>query len=199
MGNMKKKLAQNKSAVGLITLSILIIGLFFGNAYLNSKSGGSSNQQTGTPSQQSKFAYLSTHGNSSCSNDFLTSISTMNDNERLQGSCCSPMALSKYVEQVDNLKKYSSISVIPADPYDIPAKLAKQLFVYDKTITPTASEQKVLDAAVAASPEKGYCCCKCWRWYTYEGLSKYLVHAKHFSAKQITDVLANSDGCGGAS
>lgn len=198
MGSITKTLSKNKSAAGLVLLSVLIIGLFFGNAYLNSKTGNSSNSQAGTPAQQTKFAYLSTHGNSSCSGDFLTSIPTMSDSQRLQGSCCSPMVLSKYVEQVNNLKKYSAISVIPADPYDIPAKLAKQLLSYDNTITPTASEQKILDAAVAASPEKGYCCCKCWRWYVYEGLSKYLVHAKHFSAKQITDVLANSDGCGGA-
>ncbi len=199
MSDIIKTLSKNKIAIGLVFFSILIMGLLFGNTYLNSKTGNSSNQQAGTSSQQAKFAYLSTHGNSSCSNDFLTSIPTMNDNQRLQGSCCSPMVLGKYVEQVNNLKKYSAISVIPADPYDIPAKQAKQLLVYDNTINPTASEQKILDAAVAASPEKGYCCCKCWRWYVYEGLSKYLVHVKHFSAKQITDVLANSDGCGGAS
>ncbi len=145
-----------------------------------------------------KFQLLSTQGNSSCSQDFRTSILSMPDDKRLQGSCCSPMVFSKYKEQVAGLKKFTDVPEIPSDPYDISASLAKKLLEYDTSITPTADEQKVLDKAVADSPEKGYCCCKCWRWYVYEGLSKYLVREKHFTAEQITDILANSDGCGGS-
>ncbi len=188
----------------IIALTVLGIGyLYIAVARpFNISPGSSLQQRSFSPVDKvlaARFDFLSTHGNSSCSSSFQQSIPNMPDNSRLQGSCCSPMVESKYAEQVTNLKKYKDVSVIPSDPYDISAKLAKQLLVYDKIITPTAAEQKVLDVAVAASPEKGYCCCKCWRWYVYEGLSKYLVRHYHFTAKQITDVLANSDGCGGSS
>lgn len=198
MNKFLKVIRNNKSAVVLFVLAVLVIGLFFGNTYLSSKTNTVSDVHI-DPTLHSKFTYLSTHGNSSCSGSYLSSIPTMDDSERLQGSCCSPMVESRYVEQVTNLKKYKDVAIIPSDPYNIPAKLAKQLLTYDKTITPSSDEQRVLDAAVAASPEKGYCCCRCWRWYVYEGLSKYLVRNQHFTAQQITDVLANSDGCGGAS
>ena len=189
-------LVKGKTAVTLIAISAIIIGLFLGNTYLDNRINSLS-ANGNDPALHARFVYLSSHGNSSCSGDFYNSISTISDDTRLQGSCCSPMTEGRYIEQVTNLKKYKDVSVIPSDPYDIPAKLAKQLLNYNNTITPTVDEQKILDAAVAASPEKGYCCCKCWRWYVYEGLSKYLVHEKHFTAQQITDVLTNSDGCGG--
>ncbi len=181
--------------LALVFVLLLTIGLIVANAYISTKARTTSSADD--PALQKKFAYLSTHGSSSCSGNFLQSIPAMTDNQRLQGSCCSPMVFSKYKEQITGLKKYADVALIPSDPYDIPASLAKKLLEYDKTITPTVDEQKVLDKAVADSPEKGYCCCKCWRWYVYEGLSKYLVKEKHFTAQQITDVLANSDGCGG--
>ncbi len=199
MNSFKDLVKNNKSAISILIASLLIVIPLGLNFFI-------SNQAQNSPASQlaqkdplkEKFDYLSSHGNSSCSGDFLTSIPTMADNARLECSCCSAMVFSKYKTQVEGLKKYSSIPQIPADPYDIPASLAKELLNYDKTITPTADEQKVLDKAVADSPEKGYCCCKCWRWYVYEGLSKYLVHNNHFTSSQITDILANSDGCGGA-
>lgn len=202
---------KNKVALGIFLISVLIIGGFavskIQTIQTSNKQSFSANKtgQNFSPyvdpekkALEEKFNYLSSHGNSSCSGDFYNSIPQMSDNQRLQGSCCSPMVLSKYEEQIEGIKKYKDIPQIPSDPYDIPAKLAKELLNYAKTITPTADEQIILDKAVADSPEKGYCCCKCWRWYVYEGLSKYLVRNQHFTSQQITDVLANSDGCGGS-
>lgn len=143
-----------------------------------------------------KFDYLSKHGNSSCSSAFRDSIASMPDNARLQGSCCSPMSMHRYSEQVEGLKKYQSILEIPPDPYDIEAGLAKKLMAYyDMELS--SEEQKAYDYAMANSDEKGPCCCKCWRWNVYGGLGKYLIKNHKFTGQQITEVWNLSDGCGG--
>ncbi len=143
-----------------------------------------------------KFEKLSQNGNSSCSGDFKDSIGTMNDAARLQGSCCSPMNMHKYNEQIEGLKKYRNIKVIPPDPYDIEAGLAKKLQAYyDESLS--SEQQKAYDYAMKNSDEKGPCCCKCWRWYVYGGLAKYLIQNYNFTGEQITEVWNLSDGCGG--
>lgn len=144
-----------------------------------------------------KFDYLSKNGNSSCSAAFRDSIASMPDKARLQGSCCRPMSLHRYSEQVEGLKKYSNIPEIPPDPYDIEASLAKRLMsYYDMELTP--EEQKAYDYAMQNSDEKGPCCCKCWRWYVYGGLGKLLIQKYDFTGEQVTEVWNLSDGCGGA-
>lgn len=143
-----------------------------------------------------KFDYLSKHGNSSCSAVFQKSIPQMLDDNHIQGSCCSPMSFHRYREQVEGLKKYGNISEIPPDPYDVEASLAKRLMdYYDMELTP--EEQEIYDYAMENSHEKGPCCCKCWRWYVYGGLGKYLIRNYGFTGKQLTEVWNLSDGCGG--
>lgn len=144
-----------------------------------------------------RFNYLAKNGNTNCSKTFTESISSMPDDTHLQGSCCSPMNLQHYIEQVNGLKKYKDIPEIPSDPYDIPANLAKELLTYNQTIKPTAEEQKILDQGAMGSDEKGFCCCKCWRWDVHEGMSKFLVRNYHFTSKQISELLDLQDGCGG--
>jgi hypothetical protein len=61
----------------------------------------------------------------------------------------------------------------------------------------TLDEQKAYDYAMQNSHEKGPCCCKCWRWYVYGGLAKYLIKNYGFTGEQITQVWNLSDGCGG--
>ncbi|MBI3984329.1 MAG: hypothetical protein HY344_00090 [Candidatus Levybacteria bacterium] len=143
-----------------------------------------------------KFEMLSQNGNSSCLGDFKDSISTMPDDARLQGSCCSPMNMHRYSEQIGGLKKYKNIKEIPPDPYDIETELAKKLLShYDDKLTP--KQQKAYDYAMQNSMEKGPCCCKCWRWYVYGGLGKFLIQNYNFTGEQITEVWNLSDGCGG--
>ena len=146
-----------------------------------------------------KFDYLSKHGNSSCSGTFRDSIASMPDNARLQGSCCSPMSMHRYGEQVEGLKKYQNIPEIPPDPYDIEAKLAKKLMADYDSIQLSAEEQKAYDYAMQNSDEKGPCCCKCWRWNVYGGLGKILIKNYKFTGQQVTQVWNLSDGCGGDS
>ena len=102
----------------------------------------------------------------------------------------------RYSEQVEGLRKYKNIKEIPPDPYDIKAGLAKKLQAYyDKSLSP--EQQKEYNFAIANSNEKGPCCCKCWRWYVYGGLGKFLIKNYNFTGQQITEVWNLSDGCGG--
>lgn len=143
-----------------------------------------------------KFDKLSQHGNSTCSSAFKDSISTMVDNARIQGSCCSPMSIHRYMEQVTGLEKYKDVPEIPSDPYDIEARLVKRLQSY-YDVELISEDQQAYDYAMANSNEKGPCCCKCWRWYVYGGLAKYLIKNYNFTGEQITEVWNLSDGCGG--
>ena len=148
-----------------------------------------------------KFDDLSKNGNSSCSARFQDSIAKMQSTARLKGSCCSPMTMHRYGEQVEGLKKYKAVfgqnmAEIPDDPYDIEAGLAKRLVsYYDIKLTP--EEQQAYDYAMLNSNEKGPCCCKCWRWHVYGGLGKYLIKNKGFTGKQLAQLWDLSDGCGG--
>ncbi|MBI4154663.1 hypothetical protein HY498_01090 [Candidatus Woesearchaeota archaeon] len=144
-----------------------------------------------------KFIKLSTEGSASCFGP--GTVLEMQDQERIQGSCCGPMVLHRYEEQIEGLKKYSNIPQIPKDPYDIEIKLAKELLDYQKNIKLTDNQQKIYNEAMGMSQEGGPCCCKCWRWYVYEGLAKYLIVNHNFTAKQIAELWDMSDGCGGES
>lgn len=144
----------------------------------------------------SRFEYLSENGNSNCSGQFMEAIATMPVTARLQGSCCSPMDAHRYLEQVAGLRKYRNSSMIPADPYDIPAGLAQKLLPrYGLALN--ATEQAAYDYAMERSDEGGPCCCRCWRWHVYGGLAKYLIREHGFSGEQVADIWDLSDGCGG--
>jgi len=169
-------------------------------------SNRSSDENSSAPVSEAfaaQFDYLAQNGNSSCSGGFKDSIAEMPDDARLQGSCCSPMSIHRYSEQVEGLVKFKSVAgqnieKIPDDPYNIEAKLAKELLLYyDMELTP--EEQQAYDYAMQNSSEKGPCCCKCWRWYVYGGLGKYLIKNHGFTGEQLTEVWNLSDGCGGDS
>jgi len=148
------------------------------------------------PGLARRFQDLSRNGNSTCSAKFTESIATMPPMSRIKGSCCSPMEMKRYAEQVSGLTKYRAIAMIPPDPYDIPAATAQQMMpYYDRQLS--AEEQRRYDHAMANSNEKGPCCCQCWRWKVYGGLAKYLIHEHGFTGEQVVDVWNLSDGCGG--
>lgn len=143
-----------------------------------------------------RFEYLKSHGNSSCSSSFKGVVDKMSNDEKIMGSCCSPMSLHRYQEQVGGLKKYGQIAKIPADPYAVDAGLAKELWAhYDLELS--TEEQAAYDYAMENSHEKGPCCCKCWRWFVYGGLGKYLIREHKFTGEQLTELWNLSDGCGG--
>ena len=184
---------MNKNLQISIVLALLLIG---GAWYFASSKKDGSPPLVADTALAAKFNILSKNGNSSCSGSFMQSIDGMADTAQLQGSCCSPMDMHRYTEQVTGLQKYKDIPEIPADPYDINAGLAKKLKAYyDTQLTP--DEQKAYDYAMANSMEKGPCCCKCWRWYVYGGLGKLLIQKYHFTGEQVTEIWNLSDGCGG--
>src|SRR3990167_10258954 len=126
---------NKKTLILVLTITAFIAGYFYfsSSKTLFNFSPRESQQETKGLINKvlvAKFDYLSKHGNSSCSGAFRDSITSMPDNARLQGSCCSPMSLHRYSEQIEGLKKYQDIAEIPPDPYDIEARLAKKLIAY---------------------------------------------------------------------
>ncbi|MGF1623995.1 MAG: hypothetical protein ACFCVH_03855 [Alphaproteobacteria bacterium] len=151
-----------------------------------------------TPAMTDRFEELSTNGNSNCSAGFTDAIATMPAMSMLQGSCCSPMDLHRYLEQVAALAGYRDVAAIPPDPYNIPAGQAHRLMQYeDLELRP--DEQSAYQYAMEKSDEKGPCCCQCWRWRVYGGLAKYLIREHGYTGDQIVEVWNLSNGCGGGS
>lgn len=144
-----------------------------------------------------KFGYLAVQTSNSCSLQSPT-LESYSDATSLQGSCCSRMELHRYQEQVEGLKQYSGISQIPADPYDIPSSLAKELLGYQKNIQLTVDRQAIYDEAMKLSHEGGPCCCKCWRWDAFEGQAKFLITQHNFTSEQVASIWDLEDGCGGS-
>ena len=115
---------------------------------------------------------------------------------RLQGSCCAPMVLDRYVSQVTALRKYRAFPEIPPDPYDISAGLAQRAMRdYGRKLTGAATQAYAY--AMAHAREHGPCCCRCWRWQAYGGLGKHLILRRGFTGARVTEVWNLSDGCGG--
>lgn len=184
---------QHSLSFTILGLAILVaLGIYF---FMPGKNTG---EDTGTNTAlAAQFEFLSANGNSSCSAAFKDAVASMPDDAQLRGSCCSTMDTHRYSEQVEGLKKFAHIPEIPPDPYDVDAALAKKMLAYYDTEL-TLEEQQAYDFAMANSHEKGPCCCKCWRWYVYGGLGKYLIQQYGFTGEQLTEVWNLSDGCGGA-
>ncbi|QND69006.1 hypothetical protein HB777_33925 [Mesorhizobium loti] len=175
---------------------VVVGGVFSAATVVGFLKGSNSAFAAEDPGLASRFQDLSQNGNSTCSAKFTESIATMPSISRIKGSCCSPMEMKRYAEQMNGLAKYRDITMIPQDPYDIPAATAQQATAYyDMQLA--GDEQKAYDYAMANSNEKGPCCCQCWRWKVYGGLAKYLIREQGFTGKQIVDVWNLSDGCGG--
>lgn len=207
-----KQIAIPKKLVYGITIGLgVIIALFllkgrfsafnFGRStdpVANTSSTAGTELVAGSPE---KFAFLSGQvGQRSIPNNCglqPSAVETMPDDARIQGSCCQAMDLQRYQEQVEELKKYSDNPLVSSDPYDVPVSLVKQLLEHDKTITLTADEQTVYDQASQMADDKGPCCCKCWRWYAYEGQAKYFISHLHWSAEQVAALWDAEEGCGG--
>ncbi|MBI2621191.1 MAG: hypothetical protein HYW63_00905 [Candidatus Levybacteria bacterium] len=143
-----------------------------------------------------KFNYLVSQTSNNCG---LQKEIVFNypDDQRIQGSCCDKMDRHAYQEQIEGLKKYKDISIIPTDPYDISASQAKQLFKFFEEIELTSEQQTIYNEAMKMSDEGGPCCCKCWHWDAYEGLAKKLIADFGWDSEQIANLWDISDACGG--
>ena len=141
-----------------------------------------------------KFAYLASQTSNTCGLQ-AEGISSFGS---IQGSCCAPMDLHTYQEQVEALKTYAEILQIPPDPYDVSAEQARELLTFKEEIELTAPQQNTYQQAAELSEEGGPCCCQCWHWDAYEGLAKYLITDLGWGAQQVADLWDMSSACGGA-
>lgn len=190
---MKLKIPQTKYLLAGISSIFMVVAVLAASG--NFMTGVNSNVIPAS-SLEEKFMMLSNANTNYCAPANV--LSDKADGGRMQGSCCSKMDFHRYEEQVEGLKQYAGIDVIPSDPYDIEVSLAKRLIAYDKEIMLTAQQQIVYDKAVGMSMEGGPCCCKCWRWTAFEGQAKYLITEYNFDEKQIAHVWDLEDGCGGS-
>lgn len=194
------KIAAVSAALLLVVFALLLsrgISFFsFGRAPASPIANNSATNISLVAGSVEKFQYLSQQTSSSCSLQPET-VLTYADEARLQGSCCSPMDLARYQAQVEGLESYSDIAQIPSDPYDVPASLAKELLGYRWDIQLTAQQQAIYDQSMSLSEEGGPCCCRCWRWYAFEGMAKYLITQRNWNAQQIAELWDLVDGCGG--
>lgn len=87
---------------------------------------------------------------------------------------------------------------IPADPYDIPAAPAQQLIGYRPALHLTAAQQRIYDTAMRLTPEKGPCCCRCWRWTAFQGFARYFISDRGWQVPGLAALISDLDGCGGS-
>jgi len=192
---MNQEIKIKKRSIYIFLVVVIIIGLII---FSYSKSSIKTTSQEGDiKGLEAKFAVLSKANTNSCGGTF-NYVNSKSPDQRIQGSCCGPMNLHRYVEQIEKLKKYSKYEIIPSDPYDVSVSSAQKLLGYQKDIILTAEQQKTYDEAMELSHEGGPCCCKCWHWYAYEGLAKYLIVEENFTSEQIAEVWNLSDACGGS-
>lgn len=165
----------------------------------NAHGGGDvSTDETRTVSAkiEERFEVLSRQSTNACGLQPAT-ISRLNV-DRLQGSCCGPMVLGRYREQIAGLQEqFGNHEVIPADPYDVSAEWAERWIAYNDNTELTPQQQAIFDAAKGMSHEGGPCCCQCWRYYAYSGVTKYMIVEEGVTAQQVADLWDLSDGCGG--
>lgn len=143
-----------------------------------------------------RFAFLARQTSNSCGLE-PAALKRMPARLRLQGSCCLPMNLAAYRSQVRGLRAYARVPEVPKDPYDIPVSLAKRLLAYDRAIHLSAAQQRVYWQAMRTSREKGPCCCHCWRWDAFRGLSKHLIARLGWRSGAVATVIDLVEGCGG--
>src|SRR5712692_4378129 len=99
------EMSKNFPAYIILGLSLVIIVAVLSNNHSTPQVNKSAVTTVTAPNVsadpiQQKFKLLSTQGNSSCSQQFTDSITTMNDSQHIQGSCCSQMVFSRYQEQI---------------------------------------------------------------------------------------------------
>lgn len=152
--------------------------------------------ESAAPGSHARFAYLAARRSNACGLQAEV-IMRQRDGRALQGSCCSPMDEHAYREQVRGLRAFPRVREIPRDPYDVPVSLAKRLLRLDATVSLTPGQRSTYHRAMRMSDQKGPCCCPCWRWNAFRGLSKFLIVRRDWSAGRLAELIDALEGCGG--
>jgi len=201
--------SANPKRIGLGITMLLVAAIVAGLTATGSFAGGAATPRAANrdparpPASQpavaggtARFAFLAGQTSNSCGLQ-PTALERMPARPHLQGACCFPMNLAAYRSQVRGLRAYSSASQVPADPYDVPVSLAKRLLGYDRTIHLSLAQSRVYARAMRMSREKGPCCCHCWRWNAFRGLSKHLIAHLGWGSARVAAVIDLVEGCGG--
>ena len=69
---------------------------------------------------------------------------------------------------------------------------------WGQSISLTPAQAATYKRAMGMTHERGPCCCACWRWHAFAGLSKELIADRRWSAAQVARLIDALDGCGGA-
>jgi hypothetical protein len=143
-----------------------------------------------------RFTYLAAQRSNQCGLQ-ASAIGRYAKNGRLQGSCCSPMDEHAYRSQVRELRSYRHVRAVPRDPYDIPLALVRRLLRYDETISLNAPQRSIYRRAMNMSEQKGPCCCPCWRWNAFRGLTRHLLVRRRWPPARLAELVDALEGCGG--
>jgi hypothetical protein len=186
-----------------VVVTVAVVALAVG--LVTTRFSGMMSMQGGPPSAMSApsapgtvaaFTYLRRQNSNGCN---LTpgGVMAMPKTARLQGACCSGMELASYRRQVAGLSEFRNVSAIVHDPYDMSVALASRLLGHEGTIHMDAQQQMTYDSAMRMTPDKGPCCCHCWRWDMTAGLARYLIARLDWGAPQVASAVALTNGCGG--
>jgi hypothetical protein len=181
--------------VSLAVLAALVTAIGTGGGASAPRPGGPS-QTAAAPGSHARFTFLAAQHSNRC-NLQGGEIMAAAAGQRLQGSCCTAMDEALYRRQVAQLRRYAGNPEIPRDPYDVLAALARQLLGYERTIRLTPAQQATYRRAMSMTKEHGPCCCRCWRWDAFKGLSSYLIARRGWTSGQLARLIEALDGCGG--
>lgn len=197
-----------KLVAALVVIVVVVVVLVFvvsgTGKTVSPRREASSKPATISLAGQREFAALSAADTDACRDIGNLSaienyINSRPEASRMQGSCCSPMDLQHFTEQVNGLKAYASIPAIPPDPYDVSKTQSVELLGFYNNIQLDQTQQNAFDMAQSQTADHGWCCCQCWAWYTHAGLAKYVITQKGFDAGQTSQLIDLEDCCGGAS
>jgi hypothetical protein len=196
----RQRLVQGQGRVRA-ALPLVFVGAFLAVKVLSpsgDKAPGATNLAAASPGTHLRFVQLAGQHSNRC--EFQPSdIATQERAGRLQGACCSSMDESTYRWQVRFLRRYRRIPQIPRDPYDVPVRLTKRLLRYRSTAVLGPRGRVDYRRVMSMTREKGPCCCHCWRWEAFNGLSRYLIARRRWRPAQVAGLIDALDGCGGHS
>jgi hypothetical protein len=171
-----------------LVLTVVVVVLVGGE-----RAGRSSAGATAPAGSHARFVLLDSRSSNQCG----LQAEALPPQGRVQGACCSAMDEHSYREQVRELRAYRRLPEVPRDPYDIPVSLVRRLLRYDRSISLTGAQRRTYARAMAMSDQKGPCCCSCWRWSTFRGLSKFLIAERRWPPRRLATLIDLLEGCGG--
>ena len=194
--------SKNKIYLSIAALLIIAAGGIFFISAQSVSSPGTLSQNSNSTELQVRVAALSRATSDQCSylgdkQAIYASVMSQPNSTYFQGSCCSPMVFSHYVQQIGGLKNYSDIAMVPPDPYNVSVGQVKRMLNYYDNITLNQTQNATFNEAAPLTQDKSWCCCQCWAWYAHAGLAKYLIKNYNFNVSQVVTVINLEDCCGG--